>query len=86
MFLEKAKPEEFEEYYAIKCEDFNLYWTAGSFAQPPRENLQRFYDRCMYIFSELVQTTWLQSDILIEKLNIEGFMEEIWLDWEQKTH
>lgn len=47
MILEKAKMEEFEEYYAIKCEDFNLYWTAGDYAKPPRENLLRFYTKCI---------------------------------------
>lgn len=47
MYLEKARPDEFEEYYAIKCEDFNLYWTAGNYSKPPRDNLKRFYDKCM---------------------------------------
>ena len=47
MYLEKAKPEEFEDYYRIKCEPFVNYWSRGDEEIPPRENLYRFYMDCM---------------------------------------
>ena len=47
LHLEKAKLEEFEEYYAIKCEEFNLYWTAGNYKEVPKDRLWRFYKGCI---------------------------------------
>ncbi len=47
MYLEKAKMEEFEEYYQIKCEKFITFWSWGDYETPPRENLYRFYCHCL---------------------------------------
>lgn len=47
MILEKAKLEEFEAYYRIKCEPFVNSWSRGDTERPPRENLYRFYRTCL---------------------------------------
>lgn len=47
MYLEKAKLEEFESYYQIKCEKFVAFWSWGDYEIPPRENLYRFYKGCL---------------------------------------
>ena len=49
MYLEKAKLEEFEAYYEIKCEKFNTFWTWGNYELPPKENLYRFYCKCLEV-------------------------------------
>lgn len=47
MYLERAKLEEFEEYYQIKCESFVAFWSQGNYGTPPRERLYRFYTDCL---------------------------------------
>lgn len=47
MYLEKAKLEEFEIYYQMKCEKYIAYWSQGNYEIPPRENLYRFYTGCL---------------------------------------
>lgn len=47
MYLEKAKLEDFESYYQIKCERFITFWSWGDYEIPPRENLYRFYTECI---------------------------------------
>ena len=47
MYLEKAKLEEFEIYYQIKCEKFVTFWSWGSYEITPRENLYCFYRGCL---------------------------------------
>lgn len=47
MYLEKAKLEEFEAYYQIKCERFVTFWSWGNYEIPPRENLYHFYLSCL---------------------------------------
>ena len=47
MYIEKAKQEEFEAYYQIKCEPFVNFWSRGDEEIPPRENLYQFFCNCI---------------------------------------
>ena len=62
MYLEKAKLEEFEAYYEIKCEKFNTFWTWGNYELPPRENLYRFYCKCLQSMGEVRKDIYLIKD------------------------
>ena len=42
MKLTIAKIEDFDEYYKLKSDDSNIYWT-GWFNKPDYDNLKRFY-------------------------------------------
>lgn len=46
MYLKRATDEDFDIYYAMKCDQNNMYWT-GSAEIPKKENIEKFYNRCM---------------------------------------
>lgn len=76
MILEKAKLEEFEEYYAIKCEDFIICWTSANYEKPPRENLLKFYTKCVQT-DESVQ---FRKDIYLIKTDEKKIIGYLYLD------
>ena len=76
MYLEKAKLKEFEEYYSIKCEDFNVYWTSGSYNQPSRDQLYDFYKNCISFNG----TEKIRKDIYFIKNDSHSVVGYIYLD------
>lgn len=47
MFLSLAKLDEFDEFYKIKIEKNNIFWT-GWANEPDYLKLKNFYDNCIY--------------------------------------